>query len=132
MFGGSEMDIFGGKRKGLGAACALSTAVFVLLIAVLGPAFAVSISNGGVLQADAYRSTAPETAPEYRPPIFVAPVREEYSNAEEKPKTVYAEPVLKVVRYMRITPEHLSMWADKRENTVLKVWRNFLPTSSAA
>lgn len=125
MFGGSEMDIFRGKRKGFGAVCALSTAFFVLLIAVLGPAFAVSISNGGVLQADAYRSTAPETAPEYRPPIFVAPVREEYSseeylNAETKPKTVYAEPVLKAVRYMRITPEHLSMWADKRENTVLK------------
>lgn len=109
--------------------CAVLTVLFCLSVAVFSPAFAVGgadenvivVFAGGIQHNGAYRSTAPETAPEYRPPILVAPVREENSNAEAKPKTVYAEPVLKAVRYMRITPEHLSMWADKRENTVLKV-----------
>ncbi len=75
---------------------------------------------------DPFPSTKPELAREYRPPILIRSGRKlrfeqyEYTETEEEQQAVYSDSVLKALKYMKLTPEHLNTWIDKRENTALK------------
>jgi len=120
-----NMSIF--KNGNLRHTMAVITVSVVVLVAavVISPRQGVcDQTNSGSVQAatisdtdpDPYRPSVEPTAPsEYRPTIFI----QQEEQPEEKQVT-YASSVNKALKYMKITPYHINMWADKRHGTDLK------------
>jgi len=81
-----------------------------------GSAQAATLSD---TEPDPYRPSVEPVAPsEYRPPIFI----KEYEAGQRGQPFVnytFSSSVNKALKYMRVTPEHFNMWAEKRSDSAL-------------
>lgn len=120
------MSIFGEKHIGRTVVVVVAAVIAISSAIVLAPAVADSAvevqadsaktASPNSSDADPYRSTEPVTASEYHPPILIVQPAPE-NKIPEKP--AYAPSVLKALKYMKITADHLNMWADKHANSKL-------------
>ena len=105
------------------------TVVVLAAIAISSPSNASSnntdsVSNStetvvaSTSEEDPYRSTAAQTVGEYHPPILIV-TEEVAQQVAKQPAAVYSASILKALKSMRLTTQHLSVWAQKHENSTL-------------
>jgi len=82
-----------------------------------GSAIAATISD---TEPDPYRPSVEPLAPsEYRPPIFIQQGNKTGQGHYPSVNYTFSSSVNKALKQMRVTPEHLNMWAEKRPDSAL-------------